>query len=271
MGEIAPEEPRPRKTIEGRRGRAYEKHPMATGDSSILKPRRVLIVDDEKPIVDVIEYILKENGFETIAAFDGNSGLAKFKQAAPDLVVLDLNLPGISGLDLFREMRRLRPDAAIIMLTTRSDEIDRVVGLELGADDYVTKPFSARELAARVKTILRRAAGAAVEPARQKISHGPLALDCDAFSITYFGRPVTLTRSEFKLVECLVRHPAQVFSRDSLMDRIYDDNHIVAERSIDAYIKRLRKKFADAHPGADPIETVHGLGYKLNSKIGHDE
>lgn len=229
---------------------------------------RVLVVDDEQHIADVVEYSLKENGLHVTLAADGNAALHKFTDTKPDLVVLDLNLPGISGLDLFREFRRQRPDIAVIMLTTRSDEIDRVVGLELGADDYVTKPFSPRELAARVKTILRRATRTAAAPANNTtLVHGPLALDCAAFSLTYFGAPITLTRSEFKLMECLAKHPAHVFTRDLLMDRIYDDGHSVADRSIDAYIKRLRKKFADIRPGTDPIETVHGLGYKLNHSL----
>lgn len=229
---------------------------------------RVLVVDDEQHIADVVEYSLKENGLDVALAADGNAALAAFEKIRPDLVVLDLNLPGISGLDLFREFRRQRPDIAVIMLTTRSDEIDRVVGLELGADDYVTKPFSPRELVARVKTILRRAARTPATPvAESTLIFGPLILDCEAFSLTYFGAPLTLTRAEFKLMECLAKHPSHVYTRDLLMDRIYDDGHAVADRSIDAYIKRLRKKFAEVRPGADPIETVHGLGYKLNHAL----
>ena len=229
--------------------------------------RSILLVDDEQHIVDVVEYALKENGFDVVAALDGNAGLAKFNTAAPDLVILDLNLPGISGLELFREMRRQRPDAAIIMLTSRSDEIDRVVGLELGADDYVTKPFSPRELVARVKTILRRITQTPAEARSSRLVHGSLVLDCEAYSLTFFGQAITLTRSEFKLMECLARHPAQVFTRDTLMDRIHEDGHIVTDRSIDAYVKRLRKKLFDVRPGADPIETVHGLGYKLHHDL----
>ncbi|MEI6808926.1 MAG: response regulator transcription factor [bacterium] len=232
-----------------------------------MKPKRILIIDDEQHIVDVVDYILKENGFDTLVAKDGDTGLKKFKDANPDLVVLDLNLPGIAGLDLFREMRKLRPAAPVIMLTSRSEEIDRVVGLELGADDYVTKPFSPRELAARVKTVLRRVETPAVNETRSRLSFGPIVMDCEAFTLSFSGRPVPLTRSEFKLMECLVRYPAQVFTRDTLIDRIYEADHIVTDRSIDAYIKRLRRKFAEIRRIADPIETVHSLGYKLNQSI----
>jgi len=232
-----------------------------------MKKQRILLVDDEQHIVDVVVYILEENGFDVAVALDGDTGLKKFKDSRPDLVILDLNLPGISGLDLFRTMKETRRDFPVIMLTSRADEVDRILGLELGADDYVTKPFSPRELAARVKAVLRRIEpGSAVKPA-SRLSHGPLDLDCDAFSLVYFGKNIPLTRSEFKFVECLVRFPAQVFTRDTLMDRIYDGDHCVTDRSIDAYVKRLRKKFAEVKRGIDPIETVHGLGYKLNQNI----
>lgn len=232
-----------------------------------LRGKRILLVDDEQHIVDVVVYILEENAFEVVTALDGDTSFRKFKESNPDLVLLDLNLPGISGLDLFREMRRIRPDVPVIMLTSRAEEIDRVVGLELGADDYVTKPFSPRELAARVKAVLRRTDQSPTETRSSHLSHGPIDLDCDAFALSYFGKTIPLTRAEFKFMECLVRFPAQVFTRDMLIDRIYDGDHVVTDRSIDAYVKRLRKKFADIRRNIDPIETVHGLGYKLNHNI----
>ena len=232
-----------------------------------MKSRRILLVDDEQHIVDVVVYVLEENAFEVITALDGDAALKAFEHCRPDLVILDLNLPGISGLDLFREMRRIRQDVPVVMLTSRSEEVDRVVGLELGADDYVTKPFSPRELAARVKTVLRRTSRASADMRPARLSHGPLDLDGDAFSMSYFGKVLPLTRSEFKFMESLVRFPARVFTRDMLIDRIYDGEHVVTDRSIDAYVKRLRKKFADIRRDADPIETVHGLGYKLRHDI----
>lgn len=232
-----------------------------------MKPKRILIIDDEQHIVDVVDYVLKENGFQTMAARDGDTGLRKFKEFDPDLVILDLNLPGIAGLDLFREIRKLRPAAPVIMLTSKSEEIDRVVGLELGADDYVTKPFSPRELAARVKTVLRRLEAPATAGTTTRLVFGPILMDCETFAISFAGHPVALTRSEFKLMECLVRYPAQVFTRDTLIDRIYEADHVVTDRSIDAYVKRLRRKFAEIRRNADLIETVHSLGYKLNQGI----
>jgi DNA-binding response OmpR family regulator len=232
-----------------------------------MKSRRILLVDDEQHIVDVVVYILEENAFEVVTALDGDAGLRKFQDVHPDLVILDLTLPGMSGLDLFREMRRVRPDSPVVMLSSRAEEIDRVVGLELGADDYVTKPFSPRELAARVKAVLRRTDRPSVERKSSRLRLGPIDLDGEAFALSYFGKTLPLTRAEFKFMECLVRFPAQVFTRDVLIDRIYDGDHVVTDRSIDAYVKRLRKKFADVRRNIDPIETVHGLGYKLNHGI----
>jgi DNA-binding response OmpR family regulator len=232
-----------------------------------MKPNRILLVDDEQHTLDVLVYILQEQAFEVETALDGDAGLRTFAAARPDLVVLDLTLPGISGLDLFREFRRLRPEVPIVMLTSRADEIDRVVGLELGADDYVTKPFSPREVAARVKAVLRRSERTPARPAPDRHSYGPLELDAQAYTLTFFGRNVPLTRAEFKFMECLARHPARVFTRDVLISSIYDGEHVVTDRSIDAYVKRLRRKFAEVRRGVDPIETVHGIGYKLNHQM----
>ena len=228
-----------------------------------MKNRRVLLVDDEQHIVDVVVYVLEENAFEVLVALDGDTGLKRFQEGNPALVLLDLNLPGMSGLELFREMKKLRPGVPVIMITTRGEEVDRVVGLEMGADDYVTKPFSPRELAARVKAVLRRAEKPADADSAAKLSFGPITMDCDSFSLEFFGKRVPLTRGEFKLMECLVRHPARVYTRDMLVERIYDGEHVVTDRSIDAYVKRLRKKFEDVRRDADPFETVQGIGYRF--------
>jgi DNA-binding response OmpR family regulator len=232
-----------------------------------MRGKRILLVDDEQHIVDVVIYILEENGYEIITALDGDNGLRLFNQKKPDLVILDLTLPGIPGLDLFREMRNARPDVPIIMLTSRGEEIDRVLGLELGADDYVTKPFSTRELSARVKSVLRRSERPDSRHAETLMTHGPIEIDSEAFSTRYFGQSVQLTRSEFKLIESLMQYPARVFTREMLIDRIYDGEHVVTDRSIDAYVKRLRRKLADIRSDINPIETVHGLGYKLNQEL----
>ena len=231
-----------------------------------MRPKRILLVDDEKHIADVVVYILEDNGFDIRTAMDGDTGLKEFESKAPDLVILDLNLPGISGLDLFRHMRRVRPDVPIIMLTSRSEELDRVVGLEMGADDYVTKPFSPRELAARVRAVLRRASGV-TDGSASELRHGPIVLEPEQYTMTYFGDRVMFTRPEFRLMECLVRHPARVFTRDMLMDSIYDGETVVTDRSIDAYVKRIRRKLAEIRRDANPIETVYGLCYKLNQEI----
>jgi DNA-binding response OmpR family regulator len=230
---------------------------------------RILLVDDEQHIVDVVVYLLEEQGFDVRVAMDGDAGLRMFETGAPDLVILDLMLPGISGLDLFRSMRRLRPDAPVIMLTSRGEEIDRVLGLELGADDYVTKPFSTRELAARVKTVLRRTAARPYDPA-EALTFGPLEVCPESFAVSYCGTPLTLTRAEFRFVEALVRYPARAFTRDELVTRLYDGEHVVTDRSIDAYVKRLRRKFAEVRPDLNPVTTVHGIGYKLNQELDAD-
>ncbi len=249
----------------------------------------ILVVEDEQHIVDVIDYMLTEAGFTVAAMMDGDAALAHVKACTVDLILLDLGLPGLSGWDLFRAIRAIRPTLPVIMLTSRAEEIDRVVGLELGADDYVTKPFSTRELLARVRAVLRRSVptaagggtprvpceaspgevtGRASDAASHDASDGGtgLALDGDAFCATLAGRRLQLTRGEFRILEALVQHPARVYTRDHLVARLYDGEHPVGDRSIDAYIKRLRQKFTALAPGRDPIKTVHGIGYKLNAE-----
>jgi DNA-binding response OmpR family regulator len=239
-----------------------------------MPPRTILVVEDEQHIVDVIDYVLVEAGFRVAVVMDGDAALAHVQSSPVDLVVLDLGLPGLSGWELFRAIRAARPTLPVIMLTSRAEEIDRVVGLELGADDYVTKPFSTRELSARVRAVLRRTApGPGLEadeaetPAADAAdAHPALTLDAAAFCATLAGQRMQLTRGEFRILEALVRHPARVYTREQLVARLYDGEHPVGERSIDAYIKRLRQKFAARASGCDPIATVHGLGYKLNAE-----
>jgi DNA-binding response OmpR family regulator len=226
----------------------------------------ILLVDDEPRIADVVVYVLEEQGFRVRTAASGDAGLRAFEERQPDLLVLDLNLPGLSGLDVFREVRRRAPRVPVIMLTARAGEVDRVLGLELGADDYVTKPFSARELAARVKAVLRRAAGAAPEPGAA-LRHGPIELDAAAWTLRYFGRPVAVTRGEFELLRALAEQPARVFGRDALIRRIYDEGHPVTDRTIDACVKRLRHKLLAVRRAPDPFQTVYGVGYRLNPAL----
>jgi DNA-binding response OmpR family regulator len=238
---------------------------------------KVLVVDDEQHILDVVVYVLEEAGFEVASAMDGDTALASVRRSPPDLVVLDLTMPGISGWDLFRAMREAVPSLPVIMLTSRSDEIDRVLGLELGADDYVTKPFSSRELLARVRNILRRtggavpAAGASLPSARDALVHGALSLDAEAFCAVANGCRVQLTRGEFLLMEGFVRYPARVFTRENLIERLYDGEHPVSDRSVDAYIKRLRQKLRELELPCMPIRTIHGIGYKMNAALARGD
>ena len=230
----------------------------------------ILVVDDEQHILDVVVYVLEEAGFTVASAMDGDMALEAVQCSAPDLVILDLTMPGLSGWELFRAMRAAVPGLPVIMLTSRSDEIDRVLGLELGADDYVTKPFSSRELLARARNILRRAGGAAqarsaLDP--DVVEYGALALDPDSFCAVAHGRRVQLTRGEFLLLEGFVRYPARVFTRDNLMARLYDGEHPVSDRSMDAYIKRLRQKLRELDLTCLPISTIHGIGYKMNAAL----
>lgn len=227
---------------------------------------RVLIVEDEPEILENVEFLLDAHGFSVQWAADGDTGLARFREEPPDLVVLDLRLPGISGFDLFGEMRKERPDVPVIMATSLTDEADRVTGLELGADDYVTKPYSPRELVARVKAVLRRSrAGAA--PGDHALSLGPLRVDPETYRVVFFGCDVRLSRQEFGVLAAFVRHPARVYTRATLIDLVYDGEHIVTDRSVDAQVKRIRRKLQEVRGDIDPIQTVYGLGYKLNQAL----
>jgi DNA-binding response OmpR family regulator len=235
----------------------------------------VLVVDDEQHILDVVVYVLEEAGFTVASAMDGDTALAAVRRSPPDLVILDLTMPGLSGWDLFRAMRAAIPTLPVIMLTSRSDEIDRVLGLELGADDYVTKPFSSRELLARVRNILRRTGAATAPqassaPAPGAAAYGALSLDPDSFCAVAHGCRIQLTRGEFLLMEGLVRYPARVFTRDNLIARLYDGEHPVSDRSVDAYIKRLRHKLRELDLPCMPICTIHGIGYKMNAALAEE-
>ena len=223
--------------------------------------RRILIIEDERDIVELVRYNLEKEGFQVIAVGDGATGLAQLKKSPPDLLVLDLMLPKLSGLEVCKEVRR---DQAlnrlpILMLTARGEEADRVLGLELGADDYVTKPFSPRELNARIKALLRRA-----EPARETprpIEVGTLSIDPASYRVTRSGKPVPLSTLEFRLLYYLASRPNRVFTRDQLLDAVWGNERFVTPRSIDVYIRRLREKIEvdPAHPVF--VRTVRGAGY----------
>jgi two-component system OmpR family response regulator len=228
---------------------------------------RILVVDDDRHIRDVVVFALRKEGFDTCEAADGIAALEGVEKEKPDLVVLDVMMPELDGVEV---CRRLRASSAVpvIFLSSKDGEVDRIVGLELGGDDYIVKPFSPRELVARVKAVLRRRAegahGATAEsepPPHRVLERGGLSLDLDAHAASWDGTALTLTATEFAMLKALAERPGKVFSRDNLMDLAYDDRRYVSDRTIDSHVRRIRAKLAAA--GGAPIETVHGVGYKL--------
>lgn len=221
---------------------------------------RVLIVDDDPAIREVVRFALAKAGFATAEAGNGRAALEHFDKIAPDLVVLNVMMPEMDGTELCRQLRR-STSVPILFLSSRDDEIDRVLGLELGGDDYLAKPFSPRELVARVKAILRRGPAVAPTEVPRLLRHGRLSLDPDYFRAAWDGQEVVLTATEFALLKTLMSRPGKVYSRDTLMDGAYSIDKVVSDRTIDSHIRRLRAKFEAI--GAAPIETLHGIGYKL--------
>ncbi len=225
---------------------------------------KILVVDDERSITDLLEYNLRRSGYQVIVARDGRRALRLAQAEQPDLIILDLMLPGLDGLDICRVLRR-ESAIPIIMLTARDEEIDRVVGLELGADDYVTKPFSVRELMARVKAVLRRTTPAAPDETSASVVYrvGPLEVDTLSRQAQFDGNPLPLTRLEFELLETLARHAGQVLSRDQLLDQVWGYDYYGDARAVDSAVKRLRAKLRAA--GGDPtlVSNVRGIGYRL--------
>jgi two-component system, OmpR family, response regulator len=229
--------------------------------------QKVLVVDDDPGIRDVVCFALQKAGYATTTAADGEQALKRFAADPPALVVLDILMPELDGVEV---CRRLRSDARgkatpIVFLSSKDDEVDRIVGLEVGGDDYVAKPFSPRELVARVRAILRRtaalgaAAGAAPEA---RLVHGKLSLDPQRYVAFWDGQPLALTLTEFGILRTLLRRPGHVCTRDALMNEAYELHKIVSDRTIDSHVRRVRAKFA-ALVAAEIIETVHGVGYKL--------
>ncbi len=223
----------------------------------------ILVVDDELQIVRVLRSYLEQNGYRVLTASNGKDALFIARQEKPDLVILDLMLPQMDGLEFTRRVRAEQPLLPIIMLTARVEEADRVIGLELGADDYVTKPFSPREVVARVRAVLRRVRGEPVKPDVLRV--GPLTLDHTRREVTCNAVPIELTPTEFALLATLMAQPGRVFSRAELLEAIQGVAFETYERTIDAHIKNLRKKLAVDASTADLIATVRGVGYKLNA------
>lgn len=226
----------------------------------------ILIVEDETHIADVVEFLLRDKGWETRRAEDGETGLRVFREQNPDLVLLDLQLPGIGGLELFRMIRGARPGQAVIMLTSRGEEDDRVQGLELGADDYIPKPFNNRELVARVGAVLRRLAPNA-SPEPECLARGPLRLWPGEFRFEVAGKRMDLPRHEFLLMEALLRRPLRVYPRDTLIGIMYPDDAEVFDNAVDTAVYRLRRKLREVSPDLAVVETVYGLGYRLSEAL----
>jgi len=224
----------------------------------------ILVVDDEPKIVKQTRDYLEKGGFRVLSAGDGKVALALARSEQPDLIVLDLNLPGMDGLDVCRALRR-ESDVPIIMLTARVDEADRLIGLELGADDYIVKPFSPRELVARVRAVLRRMRGGVHQPGL--IRAGDLEIDLNGHTVTRAGEPIHLSRTEFNLLVMLAQHPGRIFARAQLLDRLHGVAWEGYDRSIDAHIKNLRRKLAPDAVEPRYVLTVYGVGYKFTNEV----
>ena len=222
---------------------------------------KVLVVEDDPRISDVLEYALKAEGYEVQTAQRGREATDLARRSAPSLIVLDVGLPDIDGFEVCRTVRTFS-NVPVIFLTSRSDEIDRVVGLEIGGDDYVVKPFSPRELVARIRASRRRndraSVPASTDPSASELRYGPLTIDPDKFRVHCHGKEIILTAQEFKLLELLVGHPGRVFTRAQVLNRAWGDGGLVTDRTIDVHVKSLRKKFGKF----EFIETVRGIGYR---------
>ncbi|WP_426031448.1 response regulator transcription factor [Caulobacter sp. DWP3-1-3b2] len=229
--------------------------------------RTILIVDDDPHIRQLLVFALAKVGLQTREAADGEAALASVAERAPDLVVLDINMPRLDGLEVCRRLRA-QGELPILFLSSRDDEIDRVLGIELGADDYVVKPFSPREVVARVQAILRRTgAKAAATGLDGVITRGRLALDPEAWSARWAGAELSLTVTEFTILKTLAATPTKVFSRDAIIDRLRGPGFAVTDRTIDSHVRNLRAKFAGVG-GHDLIETRAGIGYRLGACAG---
>lgn len=251
-------------------------------------PLRILIAEDESGIADTLQYVLRTDGFEPVWCATAEAAIAQFTASPPALAILDVGLPDLNGFELFKRLQAITratggAEVPMIFLTARSDEIDRVVGLELGADDYIAKPFSPRELVARVRMILRRTgrahgaagSGASVTPATAPpsvlpaapASPPPFALDAERMQIRYYGQALELSRYEYGVLRLLVQRPGRVFTRDELLQQVWDDASESFDRTVDAHVKTLRAKLKLIAPELEPIRTLRGTGYALNEDL----
>jgi len=224
----------------------------------------VLVVEDEQSLREPLVYILQREGFDVLEAVDGPSALVQWQNNSPDLILLDLMLPGMSGVDVCREIRT-RSNVPIIMVTAKDSEVDKVVGLEIGADDYVVKPYSTRELLARIKAVLRRGAAPDSNESRSVLEAGPVRLDAERHAVTVNGQPVTLPLKEFELLEYLMDNTNRVLTRGQIIDRVWGSNYYGDTKTLDVHVKRIRSKIEPDPANPKFIMTVRGLGYKFEA------
>ncbi|GAB3210490.1 winged helix-turn-helix domain-containing protein [Nocardia tengchongensis] len=226
----------------------------------------VLIVEDEESLADPLAFLLRKEGFEVTVVGDGPSALAEFDRSGADIVLLDLMLPGMSGTDVCKQLR-VRGSVPVIMVTARDSEIDKVVGLELGADDYVTKPYSSRELIARIRAVLRRGVGDEPDNGNETsvLEAGPVRMDVDRHTVQVNGKAVTLPLKEFDLLEYLLRNSGRVLTRGQLIDRVWGADYVGDTKTLDVHVKRLRSKIESDPAKPEHLVTVRGLGYKLEA------
>jgi two-component system catabolic regulation response regulator CreB len=230
---------------------------------------KILVIEDEGAIADTICYALKTEGFDTQWSQTGSDGLSAFSTYHPDLIILDIGLPDINGYELCKEIRR-KLNVPVIFLTARNSEIDRVVGLEIGADDYVTKPFSPRELTARVKAVLRRCTipkNATNLTTPDTPENAMFRIEMLSRTVFFIEKKIDLSKNEYNLLVCLIKNPGRVFSRDELMGQLTEDSGFVLDRTVDAHIKNIRSKLRAVNPNIEPIETRRGFGYCLKSLL----
>jgi two-component system, OmpR family, catabolic regulation response regulator CreB len=237
----------------------------------MLSKPRILVVEDESGIADTIQYVLATDGFQPVWCSTADAALREFEAQRPALAILDVGLPDLNGFELFKQLQALPGgrEVPMLFLTARSDEIDRVVGLELGADDYIAKPFSPRELVARVRTILRRSVRApAASPVKAAAAPAqPFLLDEERRQIRYYGRALELSRYEYGILRLLVQKPGRVFTRDEMLDKVWDGDSDSFDRTVDAHIKTLRAKLKAVAPNVEPIRTSRGAGYALSEEL----
>ncbi len=225
-------------------------------------PSTVLVVEDDPHAVELVRLYLTRDGHQVLAAGDGREGLRLARETHPDLVVLDLMLPGLDGREVCRILRQ-ESDVPIVMLTARVEEADRLAGLDLGADDYVTKPFSPRELAARVRAVLRRTAREALEPGAAGVAWGPLVADLNQRTVSIDGAQVRLTPTEFRLLVMLMREPRRIFTREQIIERVFGYDFDGFDRTVDAHVSSLRRKLEQARENSNYIHTIYGVGYRF--------